>query len=171
MHDNENTKKVSHRGVSTRAVEIAVAAGLLLLGLLVILDNYRVGASWAEDGPEAGYFPFYVGCILACSCIWILWRTLFASHGRATVFVSHARLRLVLSVFIPSAFYVIAIYFIGIYLASAIFIGAFMYVHGRFSWSRIIPISLFVPVSMFMMFEVWFLVPLPKGPFETLIGY
>jgi putative tricarboxylic transport membrane protein len=24
---------------------------------------------------------------------------------------------------------------------------------------------------LFMMFEVWFLVPLPKGPLEDMLGY
>jgi hypothetical protein len=78
---------------------------------------------------------------------------------------------LVLSVFIPAVIYVAATYFIGIYVASAVFIGAFMYWHGRFAWTRIVPVSLSVPVSMFLLFEVWFLVPLPKGPLEALIGY
>ena len=171
MHDHDNANKGSHRGVSTKAVELAVAVGLLLLGLLVIIDSRRVGAGWAEDGPQAGYFPFYVGIILCFSSVWTLWRTVFSAKTGATVFVSHEKLRLVLSVFIPSMAYVGAIYFIGIYVASALFIGAFMHWHGRFSWIKIIPISLFVPVSMFLMFEVWFLVPLPKGPFEALIGY
>jgi putative tricarboxylic transport membrane protein len=30
---------------------------------------------------------------------------------------------------------------------------------------------LIVPVSMFLMFELWFMVPLPKGPLEALLGY
>ena len=28
-----------------------------------------------------------------------------------------------------------------------------------------------VPVLAFLMFEIWFLVPLPKGPVESLLGY
>ena len=87
------------------------------------------------------------------------------------MFVSRGKLRLVLSVFIPSMIYVAATYFIGIYVASALFIGAFMYWHGRFPWTKIVPVSLLVPVAVFLLFEVWFLVPLPKGPLETLIGY
>ena len=68
-----------------------------------------------------------------------------------------------MSVFIPSVIYVVAIYFIGIYVASTIFIGAFMYWHGRFPWIKIIPVSLIVPVSMFLLFELWFMVPLAQG--------
>jgi len=171
MHDNDHAEHESRHGVSTKAMEIVVAGAILLLGLVVVFDSQRIGAGWAEDGPQAGYFPFYVGLLLCIASAWTLLRAAFFGHAAAGVFVSHKKLRLVTSVFIPSMIYVVAIYFIGIYVASALFIGAFMYWHGRFPWTRIIPVSALVPVFVFLMFEVWFLVPLPKGPLETLIGY
>lgn len=171
MSDSGHHEDGAHRGVATRTVEAAVALLTLTLGLVVIYDSRRVGAGWAEDGPQAGYFPFYIGLILCFASAWTLWRTLFAGKAAAGVFVSHKKLRLVLSVFVPAMIYVAATWFIGIYVASALFIGAFMYWHGRFRWTRIVPVSLGVPVAMFLLFEVWFLVPLPKGPLEALIGY
>jgi putative tricarboxylic transport membrane protein len=158
-------------GVSVKAVEIAVSAIMFGLGLVVIFDSRRVGYGWAEDGPEAGYFPFYIGLILCAASAWSLLRAAFSNRAASGVFVSRKKLRLVMSVFTPSLIYVISIYFIGIYVASALFIGTFMYSHGRFPWIKIIPVSLIVPVSMFVMFEIWFLVPLPKGPLEALFGY
>jgi hypothetical protein len=158
-------------GISTKAVEIAVSAVILGLGLVVIFDSRRVGYGWADDGPQAGYFPFYIGLMLSAASAWVLLQAAFSNRAAAGVFVSRKKLRLVLSVFFPSLIYVIAIYFIGIYVASALFIGVFMYWHGRFPWIKIIPVSLIVPVSMFLMFELWFMVPLPKGPLEAMIGY
>ena len=169
--NNQTDHEKQHHGVSNRAVEMGTAVFTLILGLIVIYDSRRVGAGWAEDGPQAGYFPYYIGIILSIASLWTLWRALFSGKDFAGVFVSHKKLRLVLSVFIPAAVYVAATYFIGIYVASALFIGAFMYWHGRFAWTRIIPVSVSVPVAMFLLFEIWFLVPLPKGPLETLIGY
>jgi len=171
MHDNEHIEDGSRHGVSTRTMEISVAAVLLLLSLVVIFDSRRVGAGWGDDGPQAGYFPFYIGLVLCAASAWTLLRAAFSGHAAAGIFVSHRKLRLVMSVLIPSMAYVVAIYFIGIYVASAIFIGAFMYWHGRFPWIKIIPVSLIMPVSMFLLFELWFQVPLPKGPLEALIGY
>ncbi|MDH5487690.1 MAG: tripartite tricarboxylate transporter TctB family protein [Gammaproteobacteria bacterium] len=178
MNEDNNTDHVKtdhdkhhHRGVSTRAVEIGVALFTLILGLVVIMDSRRVGADWAEDGPQAGYFPYYIGIILCIASAWTVWHAIFFGKHVSGVFVSHKKFRLVLSVFIPAVIYVVATYFIGIYVASALFIGAFMYWHGRFAWIKIIPVSVTVPVTMFLLFEVWFLVPLPKGPLETLIGY
>lgn len=171
MQDNEQSPENGGRGVANRTMEIAVALFTFMLGMLVIYDSRRVGSGWAEDGPQAGYFPYYIGIILCIASAWTLWRAVFSGKDFTGVFVSRTKLRLVLSVFIPSVIYVAAIYFIGIYVASALFIGAFMYWHGRFAWTRIIPVSLSVPVAMFLLFEVWFLVPLPKGPLEALIGY
>ena len=171
MQDQDHVDESSRRGVSTKAVEIVVAAIILVLSLVVIFDSRRVGAGWGDDGPQAGYFPFYIGLILCVASAWTLLRAVFSGHAATGVFVSRKKLRLVMSVFVPSLVYVIAIYFIGIYVASALFIGAFMYWHGRFPCIKIIPVSLLVPVSMFLLFEVWFLVPLPKGPLEALIGY
>jgi len=171
MHDKEHNEDGSRHGVSTRAVEMVVAGVILLLGLVVVFDSRRVGAGWADDGPQAGYFPFYVGLVLCAASAWTLLRAAFSNHTAAGAFVNRKKLQLVLSVFVPSLIYVLAIYFIGIYVASALFIGAFMYWHGRFPWIKIIPVSVIVPLSMFLMFEVWFLVPLPKGPLEALVGY
>jgi len=158
-------------GVSMKTVEIAVAAVIFGLGLVVIFDSRRVGYGWADDGPQAGYFPFYIGLMLCAASAWTLLQAAFSNRGQEGLFVSRKKLQLVMSVFFPSLVYVLFIYYIGIYVASALFIGAFMYWHGRFTWVKIIPVSLIVPVSMFLMFELWFMVPLPKGPLEAMLGY
>ena len=42
---------------------------------------------------------------------------------------------------------------------------------GRFRWSMIVIVSIAVPLALFLLFEIWFLVPLPKGPLEDFLGY
>ncbi len=76
-----------------------------------------------------------------------------------------------MKVFVPSVIYVGLIGFIGIYSASALFIAVFMRWLGRFQWPTIILVSVAVPLSLFLIFELWFLLPLPKGPLEDLFGY
>ncbi len=155
--------------ISTRAIEIIVALMLLSVAVLVIYDSKRIGAGWAADGPEAGYFPFYIGALLGVASIWILLQAML--QKTSPVFVAPDRLQRVLAVFIPTALYIAAIYFIGIYLASAFFLALFMRRHGTFSWRKILPVSVLVPIVLFLLFEIWFLVPLPKGPLENLFGY
>ena len=57
----------SEHTVSTRAMELVVAAALMLVAAVVMADSWRVGAGWAVDGPQAGYFPFYIGLIMFVS--------------------------------------------------------------------------------------------------------
>jgi len=74
-------------------------------------------------------------------------------------------------VLLPSILYVLAIQYLGIYVASALFIGVFMWWQGKFRLIKILPVSLGVAVALFLMFEIWFQVALPKGPLEAMFGY
>jgi hypothetical protein len=67
--------------------------------------------------------------------------------------------------------YIIAMVWLGIYLPSALLIGYFMRRYGKFGWLSAVSVSLAVPVAFFVVFERWFLVPLPKGPIENLLGF
>ena len=53
--------------------------------------------------------------------------------------------------------------FLGLYVASAIYIALFMVILGKYSWIKGIAAALVVNVLFFLMFEVWFKVPLHKG--------
>jgi len=59
---------------------------------------------------------------------------------------------------------------LGIYVASAIFITGFMLMVGREHPLKSLGVGIAVPRVLFMMFERWFLVPLPKGPIESMLG-
>ena len=59
---------------------------------------------------------------------------------------------------------------LGIYVASAIFITGFMLMVGREHPLKSLGVGIAVPLVLFMMFERWFLVPLPKGPIESMLG-
>jgi hypothetical protein len=171
MSDSEHRDSSAHRGPATKTVEIVVAGLIFALGVVVVYDSHRLGAGWASDGPEAGYFPFYIGLLICLASGWIVVQTIISKHASAGVFVSLRKLRLVFAVLLPAIGFVVAVYFIGLYVSAALFIAAFMRWQGGFSVTRIVPISLTVPILLFFMFEIWFLVPLPKGPVEALFGY
>jgi hypothetical protein len=42
---------------------------------------------------------------------------------------------------------------------------------GRHSWSTVVVLAVGVPIVTFIIFEQWFLVPMPKGPLEMYWGY
>jgi putative tricarboxylic transport membrane protein len=158
---------------SVRVWEIVVAVLFLAFGALVIYDSRRLGASWGSDGPQAGYFPFYIGVLICISSLVNLVSALNRADRRP--FVSWGQLRMVLIVMVPYTVYVALIanpvYSLGIYEASVIFIAAFMRYLGKYSWPKIAAVSVGTMAAFFLMFEVWFKVPLPKGPIEALLGF
>ncbi len=158
-------------GTRTVVVELAVAAFIIALGALVTYDSYRLGSGWAPDGPQSGYFPFYIG-LFTCICGTVVFaQALFKVRTDQQVFVTPSQLKRVLVILLPSTVYVLGVQLIGIYVPSALFIGLFMRVAGQYSWIRSIVVGLAVSVSAFVMFEIWFKIPLPKGPLEGLFGY
>src|SRR5215217_7143794 len=113
--------------ISMRAMDIVVALALLVVASVVIADSLRLGMRWGDiEGPGAGYFPFYIGIILAVSSLAVLLRAAFDRREAARTFVSAPGFRQVLAVLVPLIFYVAAIGVVGIYVASALFIALFM---------------------------------------------
>lgn len=160
--------------ISTRKMEVISALVLAALGLLVMWDSNRLGAGWSDQGPEAGFFPFYVGLFLLLSSVGVIVYALFSQAGKAVgdkPFVMKSQMKSVLQVFIPTVAYVILMQFIGLYTSLALYIAAFMMINGGYKFPKVLPFALIVPVVIFVMFEVWFLVPLPKGPIEAMLGF
>jgi hypothetical protein len=160
-------------GVPTFAVEAAVATLVLLMGLLVLFGSRKLGAGWTSDGPGAGYFPFYIGIILCISGAGVLYQSVFGKKRNHEIFVDGEQIRRVLAVLIPAIVFVGAIQVLGMYVASAVYIAGFMIVLGKYNKAKSIALALIISVVFFLMFEVWFKVPLAKGWLDPLafLGY
>jgi hypothetical protein len=159
--------------VSNRVMEIVTALALLSISAIVITDSLRLGIGWAEgEGPRAGYFPFYIAVVLATASLAILIKAVMGKGaGLSDAFVSRPAFIRVVTVLVPAIVYVGAVQYIGLYAASAAFIFFFMIFVGGESVLRAILVAVGVPLFFFMMFEKWFLVPLPKGPIEAMFGF
>ena len=161
-------EKDERPAATVKTMESVVAAIIIAGGTLVIVDSLRLGNRWASDGPQAGYFPFYIGLML---CIAGLVNLVFALREPGSKsFVTRGQGKQVLLVLIPLFFYVALIEFLGIYVASTLYIAVFMTWLGKYRWAKTALVSVGVSLAFFLMFEVWFRVPLIKGPLETALG-
>jgi hypothetical protein len=161
------------RGIATWKVELFVSLCLLVLGSVVAFKSWQLGAGWRDDGPGAGYFPFYIGSFIALASAGILTHALRVGRHDPSVFVTNRQLRLVLTVLLPTIGFAIAVQFLGLYIGSWLFISGFMVWVGHYSWPRSTAIGFAVMAIAFLMFEVWFKVPLFKGSLNPLrvLGY
>ena len=162
------TNNSSNAGPSQKAVEAGVTLLIAAFGAIVIIGSIQAGINWGVEGPRAGFFPFYIGIFILVSSAINLWNGLRDHQGR--LFAEWGQLRQVLSVVIPTAIYVGSMPFIGLYAASILFIGWFMRWLGKYRWLTVAAIAFGMPLITYIVFERWFLVPLPKGPIEEWLG-
>src|SRR3954471_20730745 len=109
--------------IGTRWPEAIVALLMVAVAAVIVSDSLRVGIGWADDGPRAGYFPFYIGLILLGASGWIFVRTLMRWRQLGGSFVSREELGGVWAVLWPSAVYAALMPFLGLYVASVLLIG------------------------------------------------
>jgi hypothetical protein len=163
-----DTSHAGEAGPTHRGVEIGVAVALIAFGAIVVIGSMQVGIGWGPEGPKSGFFPFYLGLsIIGASAVNLM--TAVALEPRK-LFADWSQLLQVLSVVIPTAIYVVAVPWVGIYAASLVLIAAFMMWLGRYSAAMSAAVSIGTIVAIYLMFERWFLVPLPKGPIEDFFG-
>jgi len=156
--------------VGSRSVDIVV--NLLLLALAAVLgwDNWRLGAGWASDGPQAGYFPFYLAVLLGAASLFGLANALRARAAVDVAFVTRDQFRRVLQVLVPTFLFVLVVQVLGLYVASFLLVAGFMCLVGRIAlWKSLLTAFVFV-AAMFWIFDVAFNVIMPKGPLEAALG-
>jgi hypothetical protein len=149
---------------------MGVALLVAVFALIVIAGSLRVGIGWGAEGPQAGFVPFYVGLLILGSSL-VNFGAKFAERSDQRLFAEWGQLGKVMSVLVPTAIYVALVPWIGIYTASTLLIALFMRWLGGYGWGLVAAISLGVPLVIFLVFEKWFLLPLPKGPIEAFLGF
>ena len=173
MEQNEQAEETGAVVATNGKVDAVVAAILLVIGLVVVWQAYLLGASWTSDGPGSGYFPFYIGIIITVSSLGIMYQALISKDRDTDAFVDTVQLKRVTQVFVPALVYVLGVNFLGLYVASAIYVALFMIFLGNYSVLKSVVIGVVINAVFFAMFEVWFKVPLYKGSLEPLrfLGY
>ena len=158
-----------------RTLDLVTAAVLMLLSAIVIYDALRLGVGWGLEGPESGFFPFWLALILAAVSI-VLFVQALRSQSQIP-FVTGERFVPVLKVLGPLAGFVILTdppgpwSGLGLYVAAGLYLGFYMRWVGGHHWRTVLALATAIPVVTFFVFETWFLVPMPKGPVETWLGY
>ena len=158
-----------------RLVDVITATLLLLLSALVMYDALQLGAGWGTEGPQSGFFPFWLAALLAAVsaalCIQA-WR-----RRQDEAFVTRERFVPVIKVLGPLTGFVVLTdppgpwQGLGLYVAAGLYLAFYMRWVGRHDWRTVVALATVVPVVTFLIFETWFLVPMPKGPVEAWFGY
>jgi hypothetical protein len=158
-----------------RTADLATASVLLLLGGVVLYDAARLGIRWGLEGPGSGFFPFWLAAFLIVISAAIFVQALARRSTKR--FATWEQFTPVLKVVVPVFGFIVLTdppgpwNGLGLYAAAGLYLAFYMRWVGRHHWREVVALSVVVPVLAFLMFERWFLVPMPKGPIEAWFGY
>lgn len=157
--------------MKTKTADIVVAGLLMCIGLLVAFDSLRLGSGWGLEGPRPGFFPFLMSVLVLGGCVLIIRQ---AVTGKSSVkggkpFVPPGGMRPVFTVFFPALGMVIATEIVGLYVAAIIYLAAYIRWIGKFRWSTVLLISIPIPLIFYVVFDKFFLIPMPLGIFGAQI--
>ena len=152
-----------------RIADLTTALLLMAGGLLVLGDSLRIGIGWGTDGPKSGFFPFWLALTLFACCAGIVIQAV--RRADRAPFLSREAVGPVLKVLVPAIVFVVVIQLVGLYVASTLYMAVYMRWIGRHAWPLVVLVSVGFSVVTFIVFELWFLVPMPKGPLEAWLGY
>lgn len=156
--------------------EIGTALTTGAVGAAAVIGATELGVGWEESGPEPGYFPFYVGLILIGASIWNLVAAVMKNREAAASgtleepFLEREHLGRIARFMGAMIVFVVATVVLGIYVGST---GYIVYSAWRQGGYRILPalaMGTGFAVSLYVIFEVIFRIPLLKGPIEPLLG-
>jgi len=154
--------------VRRRTFEIGTAVTVAAFGVLISSASLAHDIAWTAAGPGAGYFPFRVGVLLVLAGA----ASVFQSRGVRTdaVFATRQELRRTLDVFWPTAALAAATLVLGSYVPSGLFLAWMMRRHGGYGWLPSAAFGAAAVCAFYTVFDLWFRVPLAKGPVEAALG-
>jgi hypothetical protein len=154
-----------------RRAEILCAVALLILAGVVAREGLRLDIRWGDSGPKGGFFPFWLAVILAGASASILFRAVGMPKESGKPFLSADRLRSVLTAGAPMAVAVPLVGIIGLYPTACLYLLIYGRWTGRQRWFVTVAVSILFPAAIFLIFERWFLIPLPKGLLDSTLTF
>lgn len=157
--------------VSQRTVQAGFAVMTALFGAVIARGATEFGIGWSASGPQPGTFPFYIGCLIALASGGNFILSMRGKGAGAEPFVTGEQVRRVVQFVLPIIAFVVVSLFLGLYVATAIYMFAVMKIQGRYPLWHASLVAIGLPLFLFFLLEKAFQVPLLKGPLEAALGF
>jgi hypothetical protein len=154
-----------------RKADVVVALLLLGFSALVAWESLKLDIGWGLNGPGGGFFPFWLAVGLGICSVGIVWQALWrAAPSLRGPLVQRGGWGPLLRVTLPAIALVALTEILGLYLAAALYIGVSMQLLGRHHWWLILALSIGLPLGSYFLFDIWFLIPMPRGWWVARFG-
>jgi uncharacterized membrane protein YoaK (UPF0700 family) len=135
-----------------------------LLLLLSLLGGFLVGGVGGAQGPQAGFFPFYLTALMIIGSMGVLY-TAYRKPERRPFFEAHQEVVDLLKVGIPIFVAVYLIGWLGIYATAGLYLAFFMAWYGKFRWWQALAGGILLPLLMWLFLTKGFGIPMPMSMF------
>lgn len=152
------------------AAEVGTAVATGGLGITVMVGALEFGIGWGSSGPGPGAFPFYMGLLITGASVANLVQATLKRSSPPQLYFDAEQAARVLSFFVPVVLFVAASLFLGIYVATALYLTFTMSVQGGYRLLTAATTGIAAAVFFFVVLEYFFQVPLLKGPLEDAVG-
>jgi hypothetical protein len=156
--------------VSRRSLGILTSLLTLAFGAVISFGATEFNTGWTERGPEPGYFPFWIGLVIIAGSIGTLVQAIMARNDGAVPAITSGQARRATTFALPMLGFVALTHFLGLYVATIIYLFVVMIWQGGYGLPAAAAVSLGTAVTLYFMFDKWLLVPLAKGPIEAWLG-
>jgi hypothetical protein len=157
--------------ISRTSAEIAFAGFTALFGAVIAWGATEFGVGWSPSGPQPGTFPFYIGLIVVGASLSNMAMAAFGKAFAGKTFITAAQARSVLSFVLPFVGFVALSPWLGLYVATAVYLFGVMVFQGRYPAWHAGLVAIGMPVALYLLLEKGFKVFLLKGPLEAALGF
>ena len=157
-----------------RKADIITAVLIIAYCIISMIDAMKLHIGWVKNvGPGGGFLPFWLSLIMGICAVIVLLQVLFGKEQSTDPFFKDKQgLVAVSKVFFTTLLCIILYALIGAYFGSAVYLAVYVGYIGRRSKLQIALVSILVPVGIWLMFEYFLKIPLPKGlPFVEDFWY
>jgi hypothetical protein len=155
----------------TKKADIITALILMLFGLIVAYDAIDKGIGWGAEGPRAGFFPFVMAVLVIGGTVMVIRQAMKGTSSLKGTkrFVAPGGMKPIMIVIIPAILMILLTEVIGLYLAAILYLVGYIKWAGNHSWRTSLLIGIVVPLASYIVFEKFFLIPMPMGLYGAQI--
>ncbi len=125
----------------------------------------------APGGLGSGFYPFWSAMVVFVAGAIVAYRSLLTPQPVEDVFKSRQGVLSVVKLVVPMLVAVAAIAWSGIYIMTAAYLSSFMITIGKYRWQWGAIAGIVLAAVLYVMFEIFFRVTLPKSIFYEVLRF
>jgi hypothetical protein len=127
QHDASDPVLVTRRSLSVFAALLTLA-----FGAAIIIGAREFSIGWSERGPEPGYFPFWIGCVIVVGSLATLVQIFAKQSDGLDAAITHGQARRALAFVVPMVGFVALTHLFGLYVAAVVYLFGTMVFQGGY---------------------------------------